>query len=224
MTDLQIQTVEIAGAREVLPAIATFYGDTFGLPTRAEDDSVDITIGHSTLRFVPSDGDPFYHFALLVPGNQFEAAYDWLSKRTTILDDKVFEFEMWNARACYFHDPAGNIGELIAHKGIAESEQPFSGDALVGISEIGVVCDDRAAAVESLETELGLPLLSGDTDGPDSLGFVGRQAHTLILAAPGRGWLPTGRPAVSHPVRVEVTGGRTGVVDLAASQQIRATQ
>jgi len=26
----------------------------------------------------------------------------------------------WDAQACYFHDPAGNIVEFIAHRGLAE--------------------------------------------------------------------------------------------------------
>ena len=47
-------------------------------------------------------------------------------------------------------------------------------------------------------------------DGENSLGFVGEKGRTLILAPPGRGWLPTGRPAEAHPVELvlELAGAR----------------
>ena len=68
--------------------------------------------------------DPFHHFALLVPGDRFDAARAWLGERVEPLarDDgeTVFPFDFWDARAAYFHDPAGNIVELIAHAGVAE--------------------------------------------------------------------------------------------------------
>ena len=59
---------------------------------------------------------------------------------------------------------------------------------------------------------LGLELWSGDAA---QLAFVGAKAHTLILAPPGRGWLPTGRPAEPHAATVTVTGGAAGAVVLA---------
>ena len=70
-------------------------------------------------------GAPFYHFALLVPGDRFDAALAWARERVELLPDRetgevVFDFTNWDARAVYFHDPAGNIVELIAHRGIGE--------------------------------------------------------------------------------------------------------
>jgi hypothetical protein len=63
--------------------------------------------------------------------------------------------------------------------------------------------------------ELGLELWSGAVpDSPSGLGFVGRKAHTLILCVPGRGWLPTGRPAEVHPVEVTVSGAAAGETTL----------
>jgi hypothetical protein len=44
--------------------------------------------------------------------------------------------------------------------------------------------------------------------------FVGRRAHTLVLAQTGRGWLPTDRPAEPHPVEVTLSGVGRGEVDL----------
>ena len=98
-----------------------FYGDVFGLPLEGDA----IRVGETRLRFTHREGSPFYHFALLVPGDRFEAAQAWAEQRVEILRDaegtRVFESDDWNSSAVYFHDPAGNILELIAHSGIEET-------------------------------------------------------------------------------------------------------
>src|SRR5262245_59858987 len=93
-----------------------FYGESLELPV--EDDA--IRIGETKLRFAPAEGEPFYHFALLVPGDRFDAALERARERVELLGD-VFDFDFWDARAFYFHDPAGNIVELIAHHGLEEN-------------------------------------------------------------------------------------------------------
>jgi catechol 2,3-dioxygenase-like lactoylglutathione lyase family enzyme len=156
--------------------------------------------GETTLRFRAAGGDPFYHFALLVPGNRFDAAHAWAEERFELLGG-VFEFENWDARAVYFLDPAGNITELIAHRGLEESgrEGAFGPEEIVGFSELGLV-GNRALRLAELE----FPLWSGTIDDPERLAFVGEKGRTLILAEEGRGWLPTGRPAEIHPVGFEL--------------------
>jgi hypothetical protein len=49
---------------------------------------------------------------------------------------------------------------------------------------------------------------------PDSLAFVGEKARTLILCPVGRGWLPIGRRAESHPVDVTLTGPPEGTLEV----------
>ncbi|MEX2645841.1 MAG: hypothetical protein WD249_06220 [Gaiellaceae bacterium] len=119
----------------------------------------------------------------------------------------MFDFENWSARACYFHDPAGNIVELIAHGGVGETgaRGPFAAGELLGFSELGLVGDTATMAAE-LERLLGLRLWAGSVEEERPLGFVGEQARTLILSPSGRGWLPTGRPAEPHPVDVVLSG------------------
>ena len=172
-----------------------FYGGQLGLPL----DGDSIRIGETKLRVEPSEGEPFYHFALLVPGDRFDAALAWAREHVELLGD-VFDFENWDALAVYFHDPAGNIVELIAHRGLEENgrDGAFTADELIGFSELGLV-GDRAELLGELE-QRGLDLWSGSLDEPDALGFVGEKGRTLILARAGRGWLPTGRPAEPHPV------------------------
>jgi len=197
---------------------AAFYGERLGLPTTTLGaGGVHVEVGESTLSFRATPGEPFYHVALLVPGNRFEPALAWTEARVALLPEResgevVFDFTFWDARACYFHDPAGTIVELIAHRGIGEAETqgPFRPDELLGLSEIGIVGDPPADAAV-LERELGLELWDGSVEGERSLAFVGEQARTLILCRAGRPWLPTGRPAEPHPVDVVFAdGGRGG--------------
>jgi hypothetical protein len=172
-----------------------FYGGELGLPL----DGDAIMIGETRLRFRVEPGGAFYHFALLVPGDRFPAALQWTRGRVELLSD-VFEFENWDAEAVYFHDRAGSIVELIAHHGLEENGRAgiFAADELVGFSELGIV-GDPPRLLQQLETE-GLELWSGTVDEPDRLAFVGEKGRTLIIAPPGRGWLPTDRPAEPHPV------------------------
>lgn len=189
---------------------ADFYRDGLGLPA----DGATVRIGETELAFATAADEPFYHFALLVPGDRFEAAIAWARGRVELLPDRetgdvVFDFSSWDALACYFHDPAGNVVELIAHHGLGDSGTvgAFAAGELIGLSELGLVGDTRALARE-LEERLGLRLWDGTLDEPARLAFVGQRARTLILAPPGRGWLPTGRPGEPHPVEVEVDAGR----------------
>jgi hypothetical protein len=172
-----------------------FYGGGLGLPL----DGDAIAIGETRLRFDVEAGDAFYHFALLVPGDRFDAALAWTQGRVELLGD-VFQFENWDAEAVYFHDPAGNIVELIAHHGLDRDggAGPFAAEELVGLSELGIA-GDRPRLLRQLEAA-GLELWSGTAQEPDRLALVGEKGRTLILAPPGRGWLPTDRPAEPHPV------------------------
>jgi catechol 2,3-dioxygenase-like lactoylglutathione lyase family enzyme len=174
------------------PGLPAFYRDVLGLPL----DGDRIAVGETTLRFEPAEGEPFYHFALLVPGDRFDAARAWSRERVELLGD-VFASDAWDSQAVYFHDPAGNILELIAHRGLEENGRSdrFAAEELVGFSELGIV-GDRALELRRLESR-GLALWDGTIDEPGRLAFVGEKGRTLILAP---GWVPTGRPAEAHPV------------------------
>jgi catechol 2,3-dioxygenase-like lactoylglutathione lyase family enzyme len=188
---MRFTNVTLAGP----PGLSAFYRDVLGLTVDANA----VRIGETMLRFEPGDGEPFYHFALLVPGDRFDAALAWARERVELLGG-VFDFEAWDARAVYFHDPAGSIVELIAHRGLEENERTgdFAAEELVGFSELGIV-GDQAIELRMLESH-GLSLWDGTIEEPNRLAFVGERGRTLILAPPGRGWLPTGRPAEPHPV------------------------
>jgi hypothetical protein len=192
-----------AGSQSTLEG---FYVDRLGF--EAVGDQSAVMVGETLLAFESGDGEPFYHFALLVPGNRFDQALEWIAARTELLPDPetgeaVFEFDNWDSLACYFHDPAGNIVELIAHRGVDEShtEGPFTAMEVLGFSELGLV-GDKAELAAALHGELGLEQWDGDLADEARLAFVGQKARTFILSREGRGWLPTGRPAEAHPCEV----------------------
>jgi catechol 2,3-dioxygenase-like lactoylglutathione lyase family enzyme len=189
-------------------AVLQFYACELGLPREAGSG---VRVGETVLEFASAVGEPFYHFAFLIPGDRFDAALEWARARVTLLGESVYDFPAWDAQACYFHDPAGSIVELIAHRGIAETGATggFRAGELVGLSELGLV-GDMAAMGEALHDRLGLEVWDGTLTG--SLAFVGEQARTLILARPGRGWLPTGRPSEPHPVSLTVDCGSARAV------------
>jgi catechol 2,3-dioxygenase-like lactoylglutathione lyase family enzyme len=199
-----------------LSELAGFYGRRLGL-TQLESDHerLRFKIGETELEFLAGRGEPFYHFALLVPGDRFEEALAWANARVDLLPDAqkgevVFDFVDWAAHACYFLDPAGNIVELIAHRGIAETgpDGEFRAADLRGLSELGLVGDPLDMA-HALHEQLGLELWDGSAQ-PGRLAFVGEKGRTLILSPAGRGWLPTGRRAEPHKIDVSLQDGPDG--------------
>jgi catechol 2,3-dioxygenase-like lactoylglutathione lyase family enzyme len=222
----RISGAVLAVAAGRLDEVERFYRDVLGISGERDAAGLRLVIGSAHLTFTATGEDePFYHFAFLVPGNRFEAAREWLAAGSPLLEhpetgETTFDFDFWDASACYAHDPAGNIVELIAHHGLEDSTETgdFRAAELRGISEIGLVTDDLLAALERLRAGGGLELWYGEVGPEDGLGFVGRKAHTLILVPTGRPWLPTGRPAESHPVEVALArpGRRDVVVRLRA--------
>jgi hypothetical protein len=201
---VRIARVELEAPRHALGALERFYGRRLGLSVEHAATALAVSAGDAELVFSVAEGEarPFCHFALLVPGDRFEAANAWAG------GESLVSFDFWDAEACYLHDPAGNIVELIAHRGVGDGHQTgrtFSPEEILGISEVGLVSRAPEISIETLARELGLPLWSGYASG---LGFVGRKAHTLVVAREGRGWLPTGRPAEAHPLGLVVEGGR----------------
>ena len=220
--------VRVHAPAPLLLELAEFYGSHLGLRVaKPKAGGVAVEVGETALELLPVSGTPFYHFALLAPGNRFEAVLDWARERVDLLPNRttgetVFDFTNWDAKALYFHDPAGNIVELIAHRGAGESGVvgAFTAGELLGVSEVGLV-GDPAALARVLERNLGLELWDGTVEGEGRLAFVGEKARTLILCNAGRPWLPTGRPAEAHPVEVVLSGKVEAEVALDAGGFVR---
>lgn len=234
MPEVEITRLSLSAPRARLGELRAFYGELLGLPVVADEPSGGFGVALERARVVltPADGAPFHHFALLIAGDRFDAAMAWAADRVALLPgdagEPVFDFSSWSARAMYFLDPAGNIVELIAHAGVCESglgEAAFSAREVVGVSEAGLVVTDLPTVAARLHARARLETWDGDPAG--GIAFLGRRAHTLILSAPNRGWLPTRRPAEAHPVAVMLEGPRGEIqvrADGAGEVQIRAAR
>jgi catechol 2,3-dioxygenase-like lactoylglutathione lyase family enzyme len=214
---MRLRAVTLQAPADRLDELATFYTDTLGLEGHATSASLATRIGWTELNFgaivdPAQDGAaPFYHFAFLVPGDRMEEALEWAIVRARLgllalsedPADLVMEFEGWQAHSCYFHDPASNIVELIAHDGFGENGRTdaFSPSELLGISEIGLIGNPPGVAA-ALSERLGLSVFQGSVEG---MAFIGEPTAALILAEEEWRWLPQGRPAEAWPATVQVS-------------------
>ncbi|GAB2939838.1 hypothetical protein GCM10027048_00050 [Hymenobacter coalescens] len=192
-----------------LPALRAFYGQVLALPVQQPHPAeLHVTVGCSRLLFrqAPPGAEPFYHFAFSVPHNRLEEVYTWLRARTPLLPftdgQPIADFPNWQARAFYFLDPAGNILECIARRGLPNAApDSFTAPGLLDLSEAGLVTPDVLSTAEAITAAHGVP---GFHRGPRLPNFaaLGDDEGLLVLTATGRGWLPTGRPAERHWLRL----------------------
>jgi len=206
---VRILEVRLCVSQATAAETARFYREALELPA----EGARFRVGQTAVELTPTRGsEPFYHFALRVPRNRFAPARGWIAERTAVLGET--RFDNWEADACYFEDPAGNLVELITHGTLPEegADGPFTGAELIGVCELGVVGADTRAMAQALEP-LGIPLSDGSLE-PGRLAFMGSREGVLILCPEGRGWMPTRRPAEAHPVEATVTGARAGEVAL----------
>jgi hypothetical protein len=165
------------------------------------------TYGASRVRFEPGPA-VCSHFAVNV--GRFDAAVEWARTQAELIEEDV-AFEAWRARAAYYFDPVGNLVELIAR------ERAPGDELLLEVSEVGVPVADVGAAVEFLETELGLPHFSGDRE---SFSAVGDDRGLFIVVPVGREWLFTDVPASDAPVRVTIDGAEARELRLPGSAHV----
>jgi len=185
-----------------------FYTQTLELPL-AEESAGQLTIRAGATRLVfaqAAQGKPTYHFAFDIPENKLPQAKEWLARRTPLLrrdGQEVFHFADWNADGVYFHDPAGNVVELIARHDLANAAPgPFAAGEILHASEIGLVVDDVAAQVEALAGALGLALYRSATA---EFAAVGDEHRLLIVNHRGRPWWHD-TPSWPYPLLASLSG------------------
>jgi catechol-2,3-dioxygenase len=196
-------------AADLRPIYEFYAGDLAMQVIKRNAELVSVQIGESVLTFRRGDTRHFYHFAINTHPTRFERARAALAALTPLLHDadgqEVFEFRSWNARACYFYDPAGNIVELIARRDLTAMPVPAD-PGFTSVSEIGLVAEDIPALAARITRELGVPVYR-DSAG-DTFAALGDEEGLLILAQRGRIWYPdTGKAAVPAPVGCELQAG-----------------
>ncbi|WP_145946206.1 VOC family protein [Paenibacillus sp. Y412MC10] len=187
-----------------------FYAGKLGLPVAEEQsDKVTIQAGGSQLILQKAEAlgeKSMYHIAFTIPTNQLGAAKKWAAQRGITLfrdqDGDQFHFGNWNADALYFYDPDENLIEFIAHHSFDNAEnEDFTSSQLLRISEIGLPVDEVAAAVEQIQTTLGLSMWSGDGR---QFAAMGDAEGLLIVVDRERPWFPDGRAPIVSGTRVVI--------------------
>ncbi|WP_309570252.1 VOC family protein [Deinococcus sp.] len=194
-----------------LRAQRDFYAGTLGLPVVAETpERLTVQAGSSSLTF---GHDPahtaFSHLAFDIPRALVDGAQAWLEARVPLLADhdgrnRFGPNEQWNTTNLYFADPAGNILEFIARHDLPHDHAgPFGPGHILHVSEFGLVVDDVPGAVRWLGDTHDLRPFNGRSD---TFTAVGGHGGMLIVVPAGRGWMPTGQPAVPAPFALAWSG------------------
>ena len=199
-----------------LKAMAAFYRDTLRLPVAAQEQSLLVTAGETTIDFskvAAREGatDPYYHFAFNIPHNQLDAAKAWLEPRCPLVKlgngEHIIHFQHWNAHAFYFLDPAGNILEFIARHTLKnEREGVFSEKNILCASETGVVAPDVVKAADQL---CKAAKLDRYRPGDENFTAVGDEHGLFIVVRTGRRWFSSDRAAEVFESGASVRGEGT---------------
>lgn len=144
-----------------------FYQKILGLTiVDKKENSFDIKIGHTTLRFCYKTKATPYHFAFNIPSNKDDEALNWLKKRTDVLKDgdaELIDFNTWNAKAMYFYDVDKNIVELISRKNLnVNRNELFGQNQFIGVSEIGVSVQNIATTFNEIKAIKDLSVYDGN--------------------------------------------------------------
>jgi catechol-2,3-dioxygenase len=185
-----------------------FYTKSLGLKlTKNSPDSFSVLAGTSLLTFTESNlqGEPYYHFAFNIPENKLNEAIKWLRNEVELIEyegSPVIDFPNWNSHSVYFYDPAGNIIELIARHNLKNaSNEPFSGNSLLNISEIGMPVDSVKEFVELAESKLNENLWWGDRE---TFAAIGDEEGLFIAVTTKRNWFPTDKACNIYPMTVKI--------------------
>ena len=185
-----------------------FYDGMLGLPV----DGLSVFFGATRVSFEPGPHGSS-HFAVNVAPQRFDEAIAWACERVDLVGEPV-DFPEWRARAAYFHDPSGNILELIAR------ERAPGTELLMEVSEVGLPVADVGRAVDFLEAELGLPHFDGDRK---LFSALGDDRGLLIVVPVGRVWAFTELPASDVPLHVRIEGEEPRTLDVPGSRHVIET-
>jgi hypothetical protein len=203
-----------------LAAQASFWAKTLALPTAVSEQSVEVRLRHSTIRFkcAATGANPRYHFAINIPRGSIEDAATWLEQRHDVLafhgdpdvaDGATIVRTDRGAAALYFLDAVGNVVELIANDHLDnDSGEPFGPDSLLEIAEIGIATEDTEATRAAVQEALDADVLWGGREGW-LLTAIGDDHGVVIVAPAGRGWVPVGLPAQPQPTMIIAAGSKS---------------
>jgi len=180
-----------------LEEMKIFYHEVMELPLLEDfEDYFTVRAGSTSLTFIHSDQKPYYHAAFRTNLEHFHYMYQKLEKHGVLLENEQGETSMfWKGKQLYFHDPEGNIMEIL------ERPNPVK-NPLIGfydISEIGLPAPELCEISQFLS-----PLPNEFPSNNSTFRFFGGNDGVFVLAKTGRPWYPTQKSAYISPVTVEI--------------------
>ncbi|MGD6834669.1 VOC family protein [Sutcliffiella halmapala] len=190
-----------------LEEMKIFYHEVMELPLLEDfEDYFTVRAGSTRLTFIHSEKKPFYHAAFRTDMEHFHYMYRKLEKLGVLLENEQGETSMfWKGKQLYFHDPEGNIMEILERPNPATN--PLIG--FYDIGEIGLPAPDLSEMDQFLS-----PLPNEFPSINSTFRFFGGNGGVFVLAKTGRSWYPTQKSAYISPVTVEVAS------EVASEQQL----
>ena len=154
---------------DTLQAQKQFHQSVFGVGFLEENDEYfSLQVGWTKLTFKQSINPHVYHYCYLIPSNKLEDAIQWLQGKVDLIETSgsiIHDHDHWNAKAIYFYDGAGNIGEFIVRYDLANAKPgKFSYNDILCVNEIGVPSNNPKALNNYLESKLGTTLWKGNLE------------------------------------------------------------
>lgn len=188
----------------------SFYNTVLEVKTEQKTStSVSFNVGNTRIIFVQTKADtnPVYHFALDIPNNKFEEAFEWIKKRTQLIpvleeNNFVSNFDLWNAKSLYFYDNNKNLLELICRFDVDNAtNDSFDSSSILYASEIGIVSESASKTAKKLTDKYGITEYTKQT-GTDSFTALGDDYGLLVLVNNQRNWFPTTDLAKAFPSKI----------------------
>lgn len=174
-----------------------FYEKKLGLKVAAKSDELlCFQIGTSKLSFHLSDTiqKPIYHFAFDIPENKLLDALEWIRERAEVIPfetHEIIDFPNWHAKSFYFHDTNGNVLECIVRYDLKHiSDEPYSSDSFLKISEIGIVVNDVLGFCDAINRQYGTDYFIMQPKR-ENFSVLGDNHGLFIVSGTNRNWFPT---------------------------------
>lgn len=185
-----------------------FYKSVFDVGfTEESHDHFSFQMGWTNLSFRQSEVTNLYHYCYLIPSNKLESAIQWLDGKVDLIKTNgsvIHNHDHWNAKAIYFYDADGNIGEFIVRYNLDNATKgDFSYNDILCVNEIGAPSADpkrlNLFLVENLGTTIWKVDLKRFAVNGDKEGMI-----LLVNNEIKDKWYPTDLFSASAPFEAQI--------------------
>ena len=164
-------------------------------------------VGWTKLTFRQSAESHLYHYCYLIPSNKLASAIKWLDGKVDLIETNgsvIHDHDHWNAKAIYFYDGDGNIGEFIVRYDLDNAvDDEFSYNDILCINELGAPSRNPRKLNMFLQEKLGTTIWKGDLN---RFAVNGDQEGMFLLLnnEVKDKWYPTNLFPQSSPFEVQI--------------------